>query len=301
MKVILDTDIGTDVDDSLALALILSSPEIELLGISCVYGDVLLRSQIAIKYLALAGRADIPVYCGASNPLLNIGDIYWGGHEGKEILTNEDNELKPQSQFAVDYLIETVLNHPNEIHIIAIGPLTNIAMALQKAPEFAEHVAHLTIMGGVLRDYSNLDLPIAEHNIKCDPEAAHIVLSSKSPITLVPLNITVQTLLDKNSVQRIRAGGSVLHHTVARELETYPRFQQYGQTSPHDPLAVATLIQPQIVTTKRVSALVDFHNPNFRGAIHFNEEPDGNIDLVSSVESPTFKELMLSRISKPFN
>lgn len=299
MRTILDTDIGTDVDDSLALCLILSSSEIDLIGITCVYGDVLLRSRIAKKLLRLSGNADVPVFVGSSNPLLNMDDIYWGGHEGKAILTDDDNQVMPQSQFGVDYLVETILQNPDDIHVLAIGPLTNIAMALQKAPEIADKMAHLTIMGGVVRGTDGMSLPIAEHNIKCDPEAAHVVFSSSAPITLIPLNITVQTMLELESVARIRSGGSEFHNAVARELETYPRIVAYGETAPHDPLAVATMIQSDLVTTQQVSATVDISQQSSRGATHFKADPDGNISLVVSVNSEAFKEFMLSRMEQP--
>jgi len=299
MKIILDTDIGTDVDDALALSLILSLSEIDLIGVTCVYADVLLRSRIALKLLKLAGKIDIPVYAGASNPLLNIDKIYWGGHEGTAILTEEDEQVMPQSQFGVDYIVETVLAHPNDIHLLAIGPLTNIAMALQKAPEIADKVAHLTIMGGVVRGNDGLGLPIAEHNIKCDPEAAHVVFSSPIPTTLVPLNITVQTTVDMDSVARIRSGGSAFHEAVARELETYPRIQTLGKTSPHDPLAVATVVNRDLVTTQQVIAHVDISGQPSRGATHFQARPDGHIALVDTVDSPAFKEFMLSHMEQP--
>lgn len=299
MRTILDTDIGTDVDDCLALAFILSSPEIDLIGVTCVYGNVLLRARIALKLLRLDGKDGIPVFAGASDPLLRLDSIYWGGHEGTAILTAEDEAVQPQSQFAVDYIVETILDNPDEIHLLAIGPLTNVAMAIQKAPEITKKLAHLIIMGGVLRGYSDLNLPIAEHNIKCDPEAAHIVFTSDAPISLIPLNITVQTMLDLESVKRIRSGGSAFHDAVAHELETYPRIVQFGQTAPHDPLAVATMVNSSLVTTRQVTASVDISRQASRGAMHFQANPEGNIALVETVDSPAFKEFMLSRMEQP--
>lgn len=298
MRLILDTDIGTDIDDCLALALILASAEIDLIGITCVYGDVLLRSRIAMKLLQLRGRAEIPVYAGAAKPLLDIDSVYWEGHEGKLLLSPEDEALKPEPQFAADYIIETVLNNPDEIHLIAIGPLTNVAMALQKAPEVAHKLASLTIMGSVLRGYSQLDLPIAEHNIKCDPEAAQIVFSSPARICLTPLNITVQTQIDRETLQAIRGGGSAFHQAVANELEHYPRFAKQGWTSPHDPLAVAVLVQAQLITTRQVSAQVELNSRIARGAMHFTDNPEGNIAIVETVNSPAFKEFLTSRLGQ---
>lgn len=295
MKVILDTDIGTDVDDCLALALLLKSPEVDLLGITCVYADVQLRAKMTLKLLQLYGT-DIPVYAGASTPLMQIGEIYWGGHEGVGLLTPEDDALTPEPDFAPDYLIEMIRANPGEIHLIAIGPLTNVAMALQKAPDIAEKVASLVIMGGVVRGNDGLSLPYAEHNIICDPQAAHIVFSSGAPIILTPLNITVQTHIDQHGLERIASGGTPFHAAVADQLARYPRIIAFGQTAMHDPLAIATLLQPDLVTTQPVDVNIELESKIAVGATHFKSSPGSNFKLVDSVRADDFVEFYLTRV-----
>src|SRR3954453_7876576 len=180
-RVILDTDIGTDVDDCLALALILGSPELRLEGITCVYGDVALRARMARRLLELRGRGEVPVLQGAHEPLLGLRPVYWEGHEGQG-LVNPDDDTPDTGENAVDYLVRTILENPEEIHLVAIGPLTNVALAFKRDPRVVRDLAHLTIMGGVMRGPQSLHLPYVEHNIRCDPEAAHIVLSAGAPV-----------------------------------------------------------------------------------------------------------------------
>ena len=126
--IILDTDIGTDVDDCLALALCLVSSELKLTAVTTVYGDARLRALIVLKLLALRDVNDVPVAVGAEKPLLDRVPIYWEGHEGQGILTPEDSALTPVSEHAADLIARTVMAQPGEIILIAIGPLTNVAL-----------------------------------------------------------------------------------------------------------------------------------------------------------------------------
>ncbi len=247
-RVILDTDIGTDVDDCLAIALLLSCPEIRLEGITCVYGDVALRARMVRRLLRLAGREnECPVVLGVEPPLLGLRPVYWAGHEGVGLLEPGDEGLDADPGHAVDFLVETIMANPGEIHLLAIGPLTNVAMAIRREPRIVAALQHLTIMGGVHRDPNRLDLPVAEHNIACDPEAAHIVLSSGAPMTLVPLDVTTVVEIDREMVAAIRAAGTPFHAAVAGQVEVYPRFRDRGATALHDPLAAAVIIKPDIV------------------------------------------------------
>ena len=189
-QILLDTDIGTDVDDCLALALILASPEVTLTAVTTVYGDARLRGRMVLKLLALRGVSDVPVVAGAERPLLGRPPVYWAGHEGQGLLTPEDESAgamhggashQPSEEHAVDLIVRTVMAHPGEITLIAIGPLTNVALALLKEPRLATNLAGLTVMGGVVGGAGALHLPWVEHNFRCDPEAAQIVLASGAP------------------------------------------------------------------------------------------------------------------------
>lgn len=296
LDILLDTDIATDVDDLLALSLILSSPELRLLGVTCVYGDVDLRARYATKLLSLAGYSSVPVMAGARQPLLNKREIYWGGHEGKGFLEEQDTQIAYSSEHAVDYLIRMAMQHPGQIHLIAIGPLTNLALALIRHPQLP--LKHITIMGGVIRGSERLDLPFAEHNIICDPEAAHVVFSSGLPITVVPLDLTTQVRILRESVKRIRSGGTPLQQMVAQQIEVYPWFQSHGYTFLHDPLAAAVVIDPTLVQTRRVSIQVELGGEYTAAMTLMRNDPNSPIEVAVAVDIARFESFFVERLAQ---
>ena len=299
-RVILDTDIGTDVDDCLALALLLGSPEVDLAGVTCVYGDVLLRARMVLKLLALRGRADVPVMAGATEPLLGKRPVYWAGHEGKGLLDAADERRAPSDEHAVDFLVRTVMEQPGRIHLLAIGPLTNLALAFRREPRLARNLAHLTIMGGAIRGPGRFDLPYCEHNIKCDPEAAHIVLSAGAPTTLVPLDVTTRVRIRAEGVARVRAGGTAFHGAVADQVDLYPGFARRGWSHLHDPLAAATIIQPDLVTTESLRVDVEVGGELTAGATlarNPTAEATANAEVALGVSVERFEEFLIQRLA----
>jgi len=274
IRTILDTDIGTDVDDCLALAFLLGSPEFRLEGITCVYGDVELRGRMVRKLLGLAGRSDVPVMLGAREPLLRQRPVYWAGHEGHGLLEPGDEQPPPAPEHAVDYLVRTVMGNPGAIHLLAIGPLTNVALAFLREPRLPERLAHLTIMGGAVRGPGRFGLPYAEHNIRCDPEAAQVVLSAGAPTTLVPLDVTTRVAIRREGVDRLRASGHPFHAAVARQVELYPRFAARGSTFLHDPLAAALVVRPELAVWAALHVDVETHGRDATGATLVREAAD---------------------------
>jgi purine nucleosidase len=145
-RIILDTDIGTDVDDAMAVALAALSPELIVEGITTVYGNVDIRSRMVLKILKMLGRSDIPVFSGVREVLLRNREIWWLGHEGEGLLEEGDENLLPETQHAVDFIINTVMSNPGEITIVAIGPFTNLAVVLAREPKVANNVKNIIIM-----------------------------------------------------------------------------------------------------------------------------------------------------------
>ena len=276
IRTVLDTDIGTDVDDCLALAFILGSPEIALEAVTCVYGDVHLRGRMVRKLLQLAGQPEIPVALGAESPLLGLRPVYWAGHEGAGLLELDDEPPPPHPEHAVDLIVRTVMEHPGQIHLLAIGPLTNVALALKREPRLADQLQHLTIMGGAVRSPDRLDLRYVEHNLACDPEAAHIVLSAGAPLTLVPLDVTTRVAIRQADIAAVRAAGDPFHDAVAVQIERYPRFAQTGTTFLHDPLAAAVMVRPDLVEMIPARIEVETHGRLTAGmTLLSSPAPDG--------------------------
>lgn len=295
-QILLDTDIGTDADDCLALALILASPEVTLTAVTTVYGDARLRARMVLKLLALRGVSDVPVAAGAERPLLGRPPVYWAGHEGQGLLTPEDESAgamhggashQPSEEHAVDLIVRMVMAHPREITLIAIGPLTNVALALLKEPRLATNLAGLTVMGGVVGGAGALHLPWVEHNFRCDPEAAQIVLASGAPLRIVPLDVTTQVHIRPADTARIRAAGDPFHQAIADQIDLYPTYQQRGWTHLHDPLAVATVIEPTLVKWEPVHAVVE------TGGLY----TAGKLLVRRPVEAPTMAEQVSAQVA----
>ncbi|QKJ18566.1 nucleoside hydrolase [Microbacterium hominis] len=234
-RVILDTDIGSDVDDAMALSQLLGHPEVDLIGVTTVYGDTLLRARLARRLGHLAGR-EIPVHVGRTTPLSGR-EVWWAGHEGGlyEGLERETVEATD----AIDYLVEQVVAHPGEIDVIAIGPLTNIAAAITADARFATAVRHLWIMGGAFTSQE------PEHNFRSDTHAAEIVFASGIPMTITGLEATRQVEIRRDELARIGAAGELGAILVA-EIEQWWKFWNEEWNVPHDPVAVLTLIEPEL-------------------------------------------------------
>jgi purine nucleosidase len=243
-RVIFDTDIGTDVDDILALAFLLGSPEITLEGVTTVYGDVGLRARMVLKLLQLRGVNGIPVHTGVGQPLLGLDPVYWPGHEGVGLLSDDDALPEPGATHAVDFLIAHVMANPGQITLLAVGPLTNVATAMVREPRLAESLKRLVIMGGRIDIASTTEGP-GEHNIKCDPEAAHVVFRSGAPIELVPLDVTLRAVVRQPGVNALRGKGTPYHEALADQIARYPGFiDRGGSTFLHDPLAAMAIVAP---------------------------------------------------------
>ena len=146
---------------------------------------------------------------------------------------------------------------PGEIILIAIGPLTNVALALLKEPRLARALGGLVIMGGVIGGSHALHLPWTEHNFRSDPEAAQIVLASGAPMAIVPLDVTSQVRIRTVGVARLAAADTPFHTAVADQIRRYPRYREQGWTYLHDPLTVASVIRPELVRWESLHAVVE--------------------------------------------
>jgi purine nucleosidase len=253
-RIILDTDIGTDVDDALALLLALASPELALEGVTLVHADVDTRARIALKMLKLAGRTDIPVCKGISRPLLRERKMHWMGHEGKGIDFSDLRALPPDPRRAPQFIADSVIASPGEIALVPVGPLTNIATAIILDPRVAEATREIILMGGCRGDVNGWR---AEHNIAADPEAAAVVFGSGIPITMVGLDVTFQVKITAADVERVRAVDTPLAALTTHMLDQWLAAIKRDYTHLHDPLALALTIDPTLVTTEPLHVTID--------------------------------------------
>ncbi|MGQ9456621.1 MAG: nucleoside hydrolase [Armatimonadota bacterium] len=287
VKVILDTDIGTDVDDAWALALCLASPEIDLVGVSLVHANLDVRAKIALKMLKLAGCDDIPVYKGLSETLTPGAKTYWAGHEGSETDFSDISTLAARDG-AVDFIIETVKKNPGEIVLCSVGPMSNVGEAIRRAPEVMKKLKRLVIMGSTFEGYG-VEKSAFEHNATVDPVATKLVFESRIPATIVGLNVTGQVKV-RSSDLSVLAGTPLGDYLVAMTRQ-YLVIIGRDFTFMHDPLAVATLVDPSLVKTQRMRAEVLED-----GRVTYAEDEHGWLEVCTYVDSPRFEKLLIERI-----
>jgi purine nucleosidase len=250
--IVLDTDIGSDVDDALCLALALAAPELEICGLTTVGNESERRAHVAAKLLSLAQRSDIPVFAGCRVPVLGERRFNWFGHEAGETL-EPGEEPVIADEHGVDALLRLSREH-EALEIVAVGPLTNIAVALMKDPDLAGRVERLTVMGGHIRrvEYGgHLFAPGVDYNLCSDPHASYVVLRSGIPTRLVTADVTLQAWLSDEQLGRIEAADSEFHRVLAAEIRSWTPIQQRifagagcntddGNVAfLHDPLALA--------------------------------------------------------------
>lgn len=252
MKVILDTDIGDDIDDAFALLLLVESNYFNVLGVTTVFRNAYKRAKMASYLLSELGHK-INVYAGEDNPLkAKIENIVSSEIRSKETIDEDGKYHLPQydkkmdqaivqKQTAIDFIIEQVHKYPNEITLIPIGPLTNIASAIKKDPSIINLIKEVRIMGG------GLNLNFSEWNIWCDPEAAHNVFNSGLNLSSVGLNVTSKTALDKQFISEMKLSKSKCVLLIYDMMMKW--FDHYKFDTPvmHDPLTVASFIDENIL------------------------------------------------------
>ena len=263
-KIIIDTDPGQD--DAVAILLALASPEdIEVLGITAVAGNVPLplTTRNARIICELAGRTDVAVYAGCDAPLKRplVTAEHVHGKTGLDGPVLPEPTMPLAEGHAVDFIIETVMAEPEgTVTLCPLGPLTNIAAALEKAPEIAARVQEIVLMGGAYFEVGNIT-PAAEFNIYVDPEAADIVFKSGIKITVMPLDVTHKALVTKARNDAFRALGTKVGVAVAEMTDFFERFdkEKYGSEGAplHDPCVTAYLIRPELFTGRHINVEIE--------------------------------------------
>lgn len=307
-KIIIDTDPGQD--DALAILLAFASPELDVLGITAVAGNVplALTELNARKICELAGRSDAKVFAGADRPLMRplITAEHVHGKTGLDGPDLPEPAMPLQTQHAVDFIIETLRNEEaGSVTLCALGPLTNIAHVLIRAPELASHIREIVLMGGGFFEGGNIT-PTAEFNIYVDPQAAQIVLQSGVPVAILPLDVTHKALTTARRVDRFRAMGTRSGDACVALLEFFERFdeEKYGRDGGplHDPNVIAYLLKPQLYGGRHCNVMVEAANELTLGMTVVDwwgvTDRPSNAFYIRDVNDEEFFDLLIERISR---
>lgn len=310
-KLILDLDTG--IDDALALAYALGSPELELIGITSTYGNVLLEQGIR-NDLALAdllGHPEIPVYPGIPHALrkrkFEVQPIsaFIHGQNGVGDVSLPLSSREPEKMSAVDFIIEAAHTYGEDLVFVPTGPQTNLAAAIEKAPEIINEIGKVVLMGGALTVCGNVS-PWAEANISQDPDAANYVFRSGIYTTMIGLDVTLQTLLTVKETALWREYNTPAATLFADMTDYY--IKAYETTSPklggcglHDPLAVGVAADPTLVRTLPINMQVDVEGATRGRTIGRNEklnDPIKTSQVAVQVEVGRFLEEFMKRIGR---
>jgi inosine-uridine nucleoside N-ribohydrolase len=306
IPVLVDCDPGQD--DALALLLALASPELELLSVTTVAGNQTLAkvTDNAIRVLELAGRGDLPVAAGADRPLarelVTAADAHGEtGLDGPELPPARG---RPVDRHAVDFLAELVLSADRPVTLVALGPLTNVALLVAERADAARKLDRIVLMGGAIAE-GNMTAS-AEFNVWVDPEAAARVFESGLDVTMVGLDVTNRAVLTPEHADLLRPQGRV-GTAVAAMLDFYGAFYReaydHGGCPVHDAVAVARVARPELVRTERRHVEVDTSSGICRGRTVVDTRrrtvlPEPNAQVAVDVDVPAFVALLLDRLGQ---
>lgn len=330
LPVLLDTDPG--IDDALAILLAIASPEIDLRGVTVTGGNCTLEAgwHNARNVLALAGASAVPVYAGAPFPLLRppFTAPETHGLSGLGYAQLAPSDAPAASAHAVDVIVDHITAQPDTLALVPVAPLTNVALALRKVPAIAQQVAQVVIMGGAVRVDGNTT-SLAEFNFFVDPHAAHIVMHSGMPMTLVPWDITKDVMLYQHHIDRLLAIDSPITQFIADATRFYMEFHRasFGVAgcAINDPVALALTVFPDLAITQPVRIEVEhqselamgksvlgyvgdttdeprdtdvtgFASQSFPPTWRPRTRPKPNVRLVTHFDTERFIELFVSRM-----
>jgi inosine-uridine nucleoside N-ribohydrolase len=327
MRLVIDTDpgqgvAGADIDDAVALGMALRSPEVTLEAITVVAGNVPVDRGVrnALELLEAAQAPEIPVHRGASRPLLQDPSA-WRARLDRRSDDARAQELwagipapepsrRPDPTPAAQALVELADAHPGELTVLAIGPLTNIGTAIILDPDWPAKIDRLVIMNGAF------DLPnvMQELNSAYDPEATALVYGCAAPLTIVPLDVTTRTFMHRHDVDRLAAASDPLGPYLASRVQPWVTWyaERFGRDgcALHDPLAFATLVDPDVITRRRACVGIELHGTLTRGRT-VAWDPDNDellsaglrlppvrpVDIASDVDNDRFMPLLLDRLT----
>jgi inosine-uridine nucleoside N-ribohydrolase len=287
IPIILDTDIGDAIDDALALAFALQSPELDVRAVTTVIDDVESKTRLAWKMLGIYNRRDIALAMGAPEPLLDRAMSV--PSKEFDVLTRNDNVPDAARRRAADLIIDTVLQSRGRITIVAIGPLTNIALALKTDPHIKNNIERIVIMGGA---YLSGEI---EYNVKRDRAAAEIVFHSGVPITAVGLDVTSQLKLREKDLDSMRLATDPAGMFLVRLVELAEEQTHEANPTLYDPLAIAAIFRPDLLEMQAGTVVVPLSGP---GQTVFNPVAGSKTQVAVKVNATAFLDLFVERVTR---
>nr|CAN75814.1 hypothetical protein VITISV_004635 [Vitis vinifera] len=308
-KIIIDSDPG--IDDAMAIFVALQSPEVDVIGLTTIYGNVYttLATRNALHLLEIAGRTDIPVAEGShKGTKLRIADFVHGA-DGLGNQNFPPSAGKPIEQSAAAFLIEQAKLYPGKVTVVALGPLTNIALAIELDPGFSKNIGQIVLLGGAFAVNGNVN-PAAEANIFGDPEAADIVFTSGADILAVGINVTHQVVLTDADREKLAQSNGKFAQYLCKILEVYFSYHRDAYNTKgvylHDPTTLLAAVNPSLITytegVVRVQTsgitrgLTLFYNKQKRFAevTEWTDKP--TVKVAVTVDAPAVVKLVMDRL-----
>ena len=283
IAVLFDTDIGSDIDDAVALAYLLTQPRCELLGVTTVTGEPTIRAQLADAVCQSFGRKEVPIHSGAAKPILVPQQQPEAPQ--KAVLSRYTHREGFAPNVAVDFLRQTIRSRPGEITLLSVGPLTNVGLLFALDPEIPKLLKQYVMMGGVYQSHLG-HYGLAEWNAKGDPHATAVAFAANAPGTLcIGLDVTTQCKLPAEECRRRFSQGPL--KIIGEMAEVW--FSHSSQITFHDPLAAACVFKPDLCTFEPGLVEVELQSDRLRGMTHFNRRADHKPHQVAvSVKSDAF-------------
>lgn len=307
-KIIIDTDPGQD--DAVAILLALASPELDVLGITAVAGNVplALTEKNARKICELAGKPQTKVFAGAVRPLARklVTAEHVHGRTGLDGPDLPEPTMPLQTQYGIDFIVETLMKEPEgSVTLCALGPLTNLALAMIREPAIVPRIKEIVLMGGGYFEQGNVTQS-AEFNIYVDPQAADMVFRSGAPIVVMPLDVTHKALTTRARVEAFRAMGTAVGTATAQLLDFFERYdeEKYGTDGGplHDPCVIAWLLKPELFSGRLCNVQIETISELTMGATvadwwGITSEPK-NAMFIRDIDSDGFFELLTERLAR---
>jgi purine nucleosidase len=301
-RVIIDTDIGTDVDDAYALAFLAKSPEIAIEAVTTVWADARLRARIAKKLLNLTGKTDIPVAVGEDMPLNPERPAFLMGHEGRGVFS-EGEELRVSDTPAAELIEALLKRYPKEIKVLLIGPQTNFGKLLSERPGLAPLIEEFVVMGGTPfygpREIELFGERPIDYNLVTDPESARVVFEAGVPITMVGVNVTMPTLLKDHHLDRIRQHGTPMTDVLYSMTVEWLRIIGKNETPMHDSLAGAAAFTLDFLDTMMLNVAIETKGDLTAGLTvvnRYDNEEWNKVRVAYDAKYLDFIEFMMERI-----